>query len=84
LAEASHLNIPLFKLRGENAPDIWFPHSLDDQVSIQLHREGMIQRQTKETRISVHLLLNGESTDTHIDCEIGNEGTKYPVNVESK
>ena len=91
LAESSHLNISLFKLRGENAhhiveasfkafsralrnyldtPDIWFPHSLNDQLSIQLHREGMIQRQTKETRLSVHLLLNGESTDTHIETGI--------------
>lgn len=51
-------------------PAIWGPNSDNDKASVALQREGKVERSTKETSISVHLLLNGKSDDTQIDTGI--------------
>eukprot|EP00536_Pseudo-nitzschia_multiseries_P014598 jgi/Psemu1/327597/estExt_fgenesh1_pg.C_7340001 len=48
-------------------PGIWDKGSPNDHASVALKREGKIERTTKETSISVHLLLNGSSEDTIVD-----------------
>ncbi len=48
-------------------PGIWDPKSSNDVHSVGMGREGKIERSTKETKISVHLLLNGSSEDTSVD-----------------
>ena len=51
-------------------PDLWEPGSPNDVASVALNREGKVERKTKETSISVHLLLNGTSKDTHVETGI--------------
>ncbi|CAJ1953294.1 unnamed protein product [Cylindrotheca closterium] len=51
-------------------PAIWGPGSDNDKASVALQREGKIERSTKETSISVHLLLSGKSGDTQIETGI--------------
>eukprot|EP00526_Cylindrotheca_closterium_P011063 CAMPEP_0113630498 /NCGR_PEP_ID=MMETSP0017_2-20120614/15847_1 /TAXON_ID=2856 /ORGANISM="Cylindrotheca closterium" /LENGTH=414 /DNA_ID=CAMNT_0000540967 /DNA_START=8 /DNA_END=1252 /DNA_ORIENTATION=+ /assembly_acc=CAM_ASM_000147 len=51
-------------------PTIWGPGSDNDKASVALQRESKIERSTKETSISVHLLLNGKSDDTQIETGI--------------
>lgn len=46
---------------------IWDPKSSNDLVGVGLQREGKVERTTKETSISVHVLLNGSSEDTSVD-----------------
>lgn len=48
-------------------PGIWGQKSPNDLVGVALKREGKVERTTKETSISVHVLLNGCSNDTHVD-----------------
>ena len=48
-------------------PRIWDQGSLNDLAGVALKREGKIERTTKETSISVQLLLNGCSKDTHVE-----------------
>ncbi len=48
-----------------DAPTTFGPLSQNDLASIALGREGKVERSTKETSISVQLLLNG-STDTSV------------------
>lgn len=44
--------------------------SENDKASVALARQGKIERQTRETSISVLLQLNGQSSDTKIDTGI--------------
>ena len=46
---------------------IWDPKSPNDLVGVGLKREGKVERTTKETSISVHVLLNGSSEETSVD-----------------
>ena len=48
-------------------PCLWDQGSLNDLAGVALKREGKIERKTKETSISVHVLLNGCSNDTHVE-----------------
>ncbi len=48
-------------------PGIWDVKSPNDLVGVEMAREGKIERTTKETSISVHVLLNGSSEDTSVD-----------------
>jgi len=48
-------------------PRIWDQGSLNDLAGVALKREGKIERTTKETSISVHVLLNGCSNDTLVE-----------------
>lgn len=48
-------------------PCIWDQESPNDLAGVALAREGKIERTTKETSISVHVLLNGCSTDTSVE-----------------
>lgn len=48
-------------------PCIWDQKSPNDLAGIAQKREGKVERTTKETSISVHVLLNGNSEDTHVD-----------------
>jgi imidazoleglycerol-phosphate dehydratase len=58
-------------LRNHLDPSDWFdPSGPNDQASIALRRDGTIERQTKETSISVRLQLNGTSRDTRVDTGI--------------
>lgn len=50
-------------------PSMFGPQSENDLASIALGREAKVERSTKETSISVHLLLNG-STETSVDTGI--------------
>ncbi|KAG7356492.1 imidazoleglycerol-phosphate dehydratase [Nitzschia inconspicua] len=51
-------------------PDLWEPQSANDEASIRQQREGKVERKTKETSISVNLLLNGCSKSTHVETGI--------------
>mmetsp|Transcript_27204 Transcript_27204/g.51013 ORF Transcript_27204/g.51013 Transcript_27204/m.51013 type:complete len:454 (-) Transcript_27204:278-1639(-) len=51
-------------------PDLWEQGSPNDLASVALKREGKVERQTKETCISVNLMLNGMSKDTHVETGI--------------
>lgn len=53
-----------------DVPAIWAPGSNNDKASVALQREGKIERSTKETSISVHLLLNGKSDHTKVETGI--------------
>jgi imidazoleglycerol-phosphate dehydratase len=57
-----------------DAPEIWDSGSSHNNenynVSVALARQGIIERQTKETSIRVLLQLNGTSSDTKIDTGI--------------
>ena len=48
-------------------PGIWNQGSPNDLEGIALKREGKIERTTKETSISVHVLFNGSSEDTLVE-----------------
>mmetsp|Transcript_19395 Transcript_19395/g.44990 ORF Transcript_19395/g.44990 Transcript_19395/m.44990 type:complete len:441 (-) Transcript_19395:379-1701(-) len=48
-------------------PGIWDKGSPNDVAGVALRREGKIERTTKETSISVHVLLNGSSEETVVD-----------------
>jgi len=48
-------------------PGIWDQGSPNDLAGVALKREGKIERTTKETSISVHLLFNGSSEDTLVE-----------------
>ena len=51
-------------------PDFFAVKSANDQASVELKREAKVERSTKETSILVHLLLNGESSNTKVDTGI--------------
>ena len=53
-----------------DVPTLWDDDSNNNQASVDLVREGKVERQTKETSISVRLLLNGSSDETKIDTGI--------------
>jgi imidazoleglycerol-phosphate dehydratase len=54
-----------------DTPQIWNSGtSENDKASVALARQGKIERQTKETSISVLLQLNGQSSGTKIDTGI--------------
>jgi imidazoleglycerol-phosphate dehydratase len=48
-------------------PCIWEQRSPNDLAGVALKREGKIERTTRETSISVHVLLNGCSEDTSVE-----------------
>jgi len=48
-------------------PCIWVQRSPNDLAGVALEREGKIERTTKETSISVHVLLNGCNKGTHVE-----------------
>ena len=48
-------------------PCIWDQQSPNDLAGVALKREGKIERTTKETSISVHLLLDGSGGDTKVE-----------------
>jgi len=48
-------------------PCIWEQKSPNDLAGVALKREGKIERTTKETSISVQVLLNGCSKDTSVE-----------------
>ena len=55
----------------DNSLDMWNdPNSPNNVASIELQREGKIERSTKETSIKVHLLLNGKSDETNVNTGI--------------
>jgi imidazoleglycerol-phosphate dehydratase len=51
-------------------PSVFASKSENDQASVALSREAKVERSTKETSISVHLLLNGSSDDTLVETGI--------------
>ncbi len=51
-------------------PSLWERNSANDQASVALERQAKVERSTKETSISVHLLMNGKSEDTTVDTGI--------------
>jgi imidazoleglycerol-phosphate dehydratase len=53
-----------------DAPKLWDNGSENDQASVALARQAQVERSTKETSISVHLLLNGSSQDTKVETGI--------------
>lgn len=53
-----------------DVPNLWEPKSANDNASIAMQREAKKERSTKETSISVHLLLNGDSQQTKVDTGI--------------
>jgi imidazoleglycerol-phosphate dehydratase len=53
-----------------DVPQLWDANSDNDKASIALGREAKVERSTKETSISVHLLLNGQSDETKVDTGI--------------
>jgi imidazoleglycerol-phosphate dehydratase len=53
-----------------DAPMLWTDDSANARASVELRREGKIERATKETSISVLLRLNGSSDDTNVDTGI--------------
>lgn len=53
-----------------DSPTIYDVGSENDQASVALAREAKVERSTKETSISVHLLLNGSSQDTLVETGI--------------
>ena len=58
---------------------MWDQGSPNDLASVALQREGKVERTTKETSISVHLLLNGCSKDTLIETGIPFLNTFYTI-----
>jgi imidazoleglycerol-phosphate dehydratase len=50
--------------------DLWAIGSPNDVASVALHREAKIERTTKETSISVLLLLNGNTEQTMVETGI--------------
>ena len=53
-----------------DAPTVFDSSSPNDQASVALGREATIERSTKETSISVSLMLNGSSEDTNVETGI--------------
>lgn len=53
-----------------DVPQLWEAGSANDKASITMQREAKVERSTKETSISVHLLLNGQSQETKVDTGI--------------
>lgn len=53
-----------------DVPTIFAKNSPNQEASLALGREAIIERATKETSISVHLLLNGSSEDTKVETGI--------------
>jgi len=51
-------------------PTIFATDSPNHWASVELGREAKIERSTKETSISVHLLLNGSSKETKVETGI--------------
>eukprot|EP00980_Cylindrotheca_fusiformis_P000661 scaffold160_cov136-Cylindrotheca_fusiformis.AAC.8 len=49
---------------------LWDANSDNDKASIALGREAKIERSTKETSISVHVLLNGKNDESKINTGI--------------
>jgi imidazoleglycerol-phosphate dehydratase len=53
-----------------DAPTLWNADGANARASVELLREGKIERATKETSIRVLLRLNGSSDDTKVDTGI--------------
>lgn len=53
-----------------DVPTLWNDDGANARASVELLREGKIERATKETSISVLLRLNGSSDDTKVDTGI--------------
>lgn len=51
-------------------PNVFASKSENDHASVALSRQAKVERSTKETSISVHLLLNGSCADTSVETGV--------------